>query len=108
MVLKLGVNFGCHYPHFHRLSVYGTEGTFENGLESAFFMRGRDQHAIKEIVQEAYPGTHKGDLLLSFVDSIVSGSPHELQPSEIFSGMAVCFALEKSMNSNKPERVEIF
>ena len=27
---KFSVNLGCVYPHFHRLSVYGTKGTLEN------------------------------------------------------------------------------
>ena len=28
-VAKTAANFGCVYPHFHRLSIYGTTATFE-------------------------------------------------------------------------------
>ena len=29
VIAKIGANFSCVTPHFHRLSVYGTKGTFQ-------------------------------------------------------------------------------
>lgn len=108
VVLKLGVNFGCHYPHFHRFSVYGTEGSFENKLEGGYFYKGRDQECRTEKMAEPYPGTHKADLLLSFIDQMTKAKKAVIDIHEIFSGLAVCFALEKSMESGKPEPVKYF
>ena len=31
MIAKISSNFGCVYPHFHKLAIYGTKKTFENG-----------------------------------------------------------------------------
>ena len=33
---------GCVSPHFHSLSVYGTKGTFVNGLECGLYFESRD------------------------------------------------------------------
>ena len=31
-IVKLSCNFGCVYPHFHRMMIYGTNGTLEQSL----------------------------------------------------------------------------
>ena len=42
MIGKVSANFGCVYPHFHRLTVYGTKATFENGTDAGRLWRSRD------------------------------------------------------------------
>jgi len=103
---KVSSNYGCVYPHSHRLSVYGTDGTFENGLQHALLYRSRDPQQPPTVLDTAYPGVHKGDLLNDFVRSVASGQPPLLGRREIFASMSVCLALEKSLQSGKTVLVD--
>lgn len=95
MTGKMTANFGCVYPHFHRLSIYGMEATFVNGLDEATLYLSRDaQEAVK--ITAAYPGTHKGDLIYSFVDSILTGEPAQVTTNDVFNSMSICLAIEKA------------
>lgn len=97
IVGKLGCNFSCVYPHFHNLSIYGTSGTFVNDFEKGRLFCSRDAQAGFEAIEDAYPGTHKGDLIYSFVDSIINDSTAEITADDVFNAMCVCFAVEKAM-----------
>ena len=35
LIGKITSNFGCVYPHFHKISIYGTKKTFENNFHSS-------------------------------------------------------------------------
>jgi hypothetical protein len=71
VVGKLGANFACVEPHFHRLLVYGTEATFENGRDCAFLWRSREADAVPERIETPYPAVPKHALLPSFIDAIL-------------------------------------
>lgn len=103
---KIGVNFGCVYPHFHRVSIYGTAATFENALGPARLYVARDPAAEPAKLDTVYPGTHKGALIASFVDAILGRGRAEVEEDDVFASMAVCFAIEKSAHSGSPVRVE--
>ncbi len=103
---KLGVNFGCVFPHFHNLAVYGTQATFVNGLDGARLYTSRDPRAVPAQIDTAYPGTHKGALLKSFVDSILGQGPPQVSEEDAFASLAVCFAIEKSAHSGGPVAVD--
>lgn len=106
IIAKMTVNFGCVHPHFHPLKVYGTQASFENGLEYARLYRERDPQVPPERVHTAYPGVHKGALLHSFISSLNSQSPPEVSTDEVFDAMSVCFAVEESLVSGKTVAVE--
>jgi predicted dehydrogenase len=95
---KIGVNFGCVYPHFHRVSVYGTAATFENDRGAARLYTSRDPAEAPTSLDTAYPGTHKGTLIASFVDAILGRGRAEVEEEDVFASMAVCFAIEKSVH----------
>lgn len=102
---KISANFGCVAPHFHTLVIYGTKATFINDVESGKLITSRDPaQAAREITVE-YPGTHKGDLLYSFVDSIVKDTRGEVNADDVFEAMSVCFAIEKSLSRGRPVAV---
>lgn len=103
---KVSSNYGCVCPHFHRLSVYGTKATFENDLPSARFYTSRDPQTPPALLETAYPGVHKGDLLSDFVRAVASGQPPLVGRREIFAGMSVCLALEESMQTGHVVRLE--
>ena len=95
-VAKISANFGCVRPHFHRLSVYGTLGTFENGVEEGRYWMERDPAARPERTTLAYPGAAKGDLIPSFVDSVLGRRAAEITVREILAAMGACLAIDRA------------
>ena len=100
MVGKVTVNFGCVSPHFHPLSVYGTKATFVNGLEYGTLFTSRDPKQETKKIMAPYPGTYKGDLIYSFVDSILNRSQAEVTMEDVFATMSVCFAIEEATHQS--------
>ncbi|HIJ70280.1 MAG TPA: Gfo/Idh/MocA family oxidoreductase [Planctomycetes bacterium] len=103
---KVTSNYSCVCPHFHNLAIYGTKGTFVNGRETAKLFCSRDPQAGFEKIDAPYPGVHKGDLIYSFVDSIVNGSGADVTIEDIFKVMSVCFAIEKACQKGGAAEVE--
>lgn len=108
LVGKFSANFGCVFPHFHELVIYGSEGTFMNGLKEARLYKSRDPQVEPELIRDAYPGAHKGDLLNDFVEAILTGREPAVSWSEISSTMAICFAIDRSVRESRPVKVERF
>jgi len=96
MVGKVAANFPCVHPHFHGLAVYGTTGTFINGADHALLHTSRSAGAVPEVIRDPYPGTHKGDLIYSFVESILHDTDPEVSADDVFDAMRVCFAIEQA------------
>jgi predicted dehydrogenase len=97
LVAKVGANFGCVFPHFHNVSIYGTEGTFVNGRKEAWLYSSRTPEAQPEQVLHEYPGRSKEELLHAFIDSLVGRANLDCVSSEdVFRSMSVCLAIEKA------------
>ena len=97
MIGKVSANFASVYPHFHRLAVYGTEATFENGHEAGLLWRSPDPAVRPEAICSAYPGVDKGDLIPSFVDAIVGEGSAIVTKSDMLASMAVGLAIDLSL-----------
>lgn len=106
IVGKIGCNYSCVHPHFHNLSIYGTSGTFVNDLEEGRLFCSRDEQAGYKAIKSAYPSTHKGELIYSFVDSITNGSVAEVTADDVFDAMSVCFAIEEALQKSESVQVE--
>jgi predicted dehydrogenase len=102
---KIAVNFGCVEPHFHRVLVYGTEATFENGRQGASIQRSRDPNRTPEEIGTAYPGVAKGALIPSFIDAIRQRGRPDVDENEVFAAMAVCHAVDRSLAECGPAKV---
>ena len=102
---KVTANFPSVVPHHHRLSVYGTEATFEQGHTGAAYFHSRDPAAKPEAVTDAYPGAAKGDMLPSFIAHVLDGTQAEVSKSDVLDAMAVSLAIQRSLASGKPEKV---
>jgi len=105
---KVAANFGCVTPHFHRLVVYGTEATWENGLPIAHLTTSRDPNTEPAEIADAYPGMGKGDLVPSFVDAVLGRGPALVSEREALAALAVCFAVKRALESGRPEAVHYF
>jgi predicted dehydrogenase len=100
--IKVNANLGCVSPHFHAVRVYGTEGTFINGLPDGVL------HCPggSEPVTDPYPGVQKGDLIPPFADSILSGAPAQVSEVDVFNTLSVCLAIDAARASGRPTAVE--
>ncbi|MGE5417643.1 MAG: Gfo/Idh/MocA family protein [Acidobacteriota bacterium] len=106
MVGKVAANFGCVFPHFHCLNIYGTKATFVNDLHDGRLFKSSDSKEPPERIVEEYPGTSKGEVIHSFVDYILTEQPPLVTKEEVFNSMSVCFAVEKSMSGHGSVAVE--
>ena len=105
LVGKVASNFGCVFPHFHRLLVYGTCATFENGVETGSLYESREPGTKPTIIDAPYRGMQKWALIQGFVDAILQGGRCEVAEEEIFETMCVCFAIERSLQESRPVKV---
>jgi predicted dehydrogenase len=105
---KVCANFGCVHPHFHALTIYGTKATYVNGAEAALLYTSRDPDDVPTRLTTAYPGTHKGDLIDSFVDAVRGGSLPEVPASDVLRAMAVSLAIDESVHRGVPVKVSEF
>lgn len=105
MLGKVSANFGCVYPHFHKVAVYGTEATFENGYDEASLYRSRDPEVPPDRIDTPYPGIEKGDLIPGFIDSIRGLARAEIEEDEVFATMEVCLAIDRSWREGVSVRV---
>jgi len=103
---KLGVNFGCMFPHFHPISIYGTRATFINGLDCAWLYTSRDPQIMPTRLETAYPGAHKGELIASFVRAVLGQGESDVTEEDVFASLSVCFAIERSVHSGSPVKVD--
>jgi predicted dehydrogenase len=110
LVAKVGANFASHYAHFHRFTVYGTQGTFENFpaavSSSARLWVGRDTGAAPQTIDDLYPGVGKGDLIPAFVSAVRGNGAPDIAEAEVFAAVAVCLAIERSVTEGRPVRIE--
>ena len=102
MTWKVSANLGCISPHFHGLRVYGTDGTFANGLPDGVLHTSGGSVAVTS----PYPGVRKSDLIGPFIDSIVTGETRGVGAEDVFAALSVCFAIERSRRSGHREAVE--
>jgi predicted dehydrogenase len=109
-IAKITANFGCVAPHKHKLSVYGTKGTFEQGATGdAVYFFDRDPKVEPTSVGTRYPGSNKEDLIPHFVESILGNPDYGgVTAQEVVDVMAVSLAIEKALESGNDERVNYF
>jgi predicted dehydrogenase len=105
LIVKFGANFGCVAPHFHRLTVYGTEATFENRPDAGLLWTSRDPAVPPTRIDAAYPAADKGELLPDFVSAVLEDRDPVTSPAEIFDTMAVCLAIETAAREGTRVRV---
>lgn len=107
VMAKVSANFGCQYPHFHKLGVYGTDGTFENSLGNAtLYQRGDPGQPRKSALDTAYPGVGKGDMIPAFVQAIRGEGRAEVAQHEALAAMQVCLAIDRSHREQATVRVD--
>lgn len=97
---KVAANYSCVFPHFHNLNVYGTKASFvQNHLGGAAIYSSRDPDISPDLVESAYPGARKGDMIPSFINAVLKGKDPEVTKDEVFRAMEVAIAIENAAGS---------
>ena len=105
-VAKVTSNYGCVFPHYHLLSVYGTKATFVNHYGRGKIFTSCDVSHKPAPVNSAYQPPRKGDLIPSFVRFILGEGKSEVSTEDIFKVMSVCFAIDESVRRNRAVKVK--
>jgi len=105
-IAKITANFGCVFPHYHNLSIYGRKCSFVHGAHGANYYHTRDPKVAPEGIDDIYPGTQKGDVIPSFVAHILDGSKPEVDSADVLEAMAVSLAIENSIKTGGTVSVE--
>lgn len=103
---RMTANFGCVFPHFHKVEVYGSAGTFLNGLDGGALLTGSPSGPVRTPVEEAYPGASKGELLQDFVEAVAAGRDPAISAEDVFRTMSVCFAVQESARTGRTLAVD--
>lgn len=106
LVARISANFACVYPHFHKVSLYGTAASFENGLGSGLLYRSRDPNVPPEALHEAYPGDAKHELIPNFLDAILTGIEPIVSADDVFRAMSICVAVDEAVQRQGKISVE--
>ncbi len=97
-IVKVCSNFGCVYPHMHRVMIYGSDKTFEQSYSSDFFLKKKKNGSITKIEDSTdYPGIKKYDLISNFLNSINNKKKLLISQNEMFETMKLCLDINKSI-----------
>jgi predicted dehydrogenase len=107
MIAKISSNFGCVYPHFHKLTIYGTKKTFENDIKHIRIFEDRESKRIKEFNND-YKNYFKGNAIKVFLDSIGNYKTRKILIKRVFESLMICFGIEKSIKTNKNVKINYF
>ena len=107
-LMKVNANLGCVSPHFHGVRIYGTGGTFVNDLPDAKLHRPAPppEGAATEAIADAYPGIHKGDLIHSFAEAVLTGASPLVTEEDVFRTLSVCLAIDEARATGSAVEVE--
>jgi len=107
LIAKVSANGGCVHPHFHKLTLYGTRKTFMHDIGGAKLLNSRNPQSEIKDINEEYPGQEKGDIIYSFIQSILHSNAEAIvTDDDVFTTMSVCFAAEKAIKEGHPITVQ--
>ena len=95
---RIGANFASVTQHHHKVEIYGTKGVFMQGHMGAAYSFSRSEINQLEIVDDAYPGVGKADMIPAFVSSVLNEQEPDVRAQEVLDAMAVSLAIDDSVN----------
>lgn len=103
---KVSANGACVHPHYHHVALFGDKGTFLNSPGDATLIHDTPEGPQAKPIATAYQTLPKGLLLASFVDAIVGSGVPLVTADDVFSTLAVCFALQEATRTQRWVTVE--
>ena len=104
-IAKVSSNFGCVYPHFHKLSIYGKNKTFENDFNYAKIFKKRESFKFEKDKSNLEPND-KGELISDFIENLNNAATRKKLTRDTLNSLSVCFAIEKSFKTKKKVKVK--
>ena len=106
LIVKISANSTNHYKHMHEVKIFQNNKTMiqnENGIN---FINKEGESIKTKKFNLVYPlRKNRKKLIQSFIDYILKKKEPMMNLKEQFDLMCVCFALEKSLKSNKRVKV---
>ena len=96
LIGRITANFGCVHRHQHVVRVFGTKATFIYDDAGARLHSTRDPDAEAERIGLSPLPATKGDLIPSFLDSVLTGSSMVPDTQHEFDLIAVCEAAHRA------------
>ncbi|MEX2649725.1 MAG: Gfo/Idh/MocA family oxidoreductase, partial [Alphaproteobacteria bacterium] len=97
---KCLTTLGPKRPKLHALSVFGTRGTFVNGVPDATLFHGDDPERA-ERVTAPYPGIDKGNHLPDFIAAIREGREPMVSGRDVVRVMDVCLTAREATEAGR-------
>ncbi len=103
---KVTSNFSCVMPHNHYLKIYGKKGTIEVNLDKIILYKSRSNKSKSTLIKYKKNKDYKKELLNSFINCIKNNKKnYNPNLQDVFSSIATCFAIDKSIKSKKWEKI---
>lgn len=120
MTAKVSANYACVLPHFHRIDVFGTLGTYihapvssavaeneplEGDWSSAYVFHSRGEMEPPVAINLPYPATPKSTLITNFNEVLFGTAKLEISEQDAMDVLAVCLAIDASIKDAEPKEV---
>jgi predicted dehydrogenase len=93
-------------PHHHTFKLYGTERTFIQDYNKTYVSKSREVSNKVFKINNNYLDKNKKKILESFIHSLVSKKKPIVSQSDVINSMAISLAIDKSVKSNKWEKIK--
>lgn len=97
-------NFPCVHPHFHRLGIFGMQGSVLHDSAGARWYTERDR-STHRVLEQPYRPSAKHLLVSQFVRAVRGTERLAVGVEDLFTALAVCFAIERAARSGGREQV---
>ena len=105
---KVSSNFGCVTPHHHTMKIYGSTGTIIASRNKIELFKSRKKKSKSKNIKYKIDSKYKDKILNSFIESIFKKNKNfNIKLSDVFASMASCLAIDKSLKTQKWEKVKI-
>jgi predicted dehydrogenase len=106
LVARITANFACVHGHQHVVRAFGTKRTLIYDDRGARLQSRRDPAPPARPLFPSPLPPHKGVLIPDFVRAIRSGEGCAAETRQIFDGLRVCLAADRSRKSRREEKVD--
>lgn len=107
ILCKITANIGCVYPHFHKISIYSKDKTYEqNLLGSVLISKSKGDITINKIKND-YRKRNRNKILDNFINNLSNKKIPDLSrdSTNIFKIMNICFAFIDSIKKNRKIKI---
>ena len=92
----------------HYLKIYGKKGTIEVNLDKIILYKSRSNKSKSTLIKYKKNKDYKKELLNSFINCIKNNKKnYNPNLQDVFSSIATCFAIDKSIKSKKWEKIKL-